>query len=97
MPVPIVATPAGKWMFLTKTGRPLRRELARDEQVTLHGAGSYVPLPPSPFEHGVVHWRVKPEICGWRLPESAVVQEALVDALTLPSGMSRMADLVAAD
>ena len=70
MPVPIVATPAGRWMFLTKTGRPLRRELAREESVTLHGDGSYVPLPPSPFEHGVVHWRVKPEVCGWRLPTS---------------------------
>lgn len=97
MPVPIVATPAGRWLFLTKPGRPLRRELAAEEQVVLHGAGSYVPLPPSSFEHGVVHWRVKPEVCGWRLPESAVVQEAIADALATPGTLSRLSELVAAD
>jgi hypothetical protein len=92
MPAPIVATPTGRWMFLTKTGQPLRSELVN--HVTLHGAGSYVPLPPSPFEHGVVHWRVKPEVCGWRLPESAVVQDALADAIAAPV---QFAELVAAD
>ena len=92
MPAPIVATPTGRWMFLTKTGQPLRSELVN--HVTLHGAGSYVPLPPSPFEHGVVHWRVKPEVCGWRLPESAVVQGALADAIAAPG---QFAELVAAD
>jgi hypothetical protein len=97
MPVPILATPAGRWMFLTKTGGPLRGELAREESVTLHGAGSYVPLPPSPFEHGVVHWRVKPEVCGWRLPESAVVQDALADALATPGRLTPVSELVAAD
>jgi len=84
-------------MFLTKTGRPLRRELTREESVTLHGAGSYVPLPPSPFEHGVVHWRVKPEVCGWRLPESAVVQDALADVLAMPGRLTHASALVAAD
>jgi hypothetical protein len=82
MPVPIIATPDGRWLFLTAAGQELCGELADAGQATLHGAGSWVPLPPSPYQHGVVHWRVKPEVCGWRLPDSRQVQEAIVGALT---------------
>jgi hypothetical protein len=28
-----------------------------------------------------VHWRVRPEVCGWQIPASHVVQDALQDAL----------------
>lgn len=82
MPVPIIATPDGRWLFLTAAGQELCGELVEAGQVALHGAGSWVPLPPSPYQHGVVHWRVKPEVCGWRLPDSGPVQEAIVGALT---------------
>ena len=97
-PVPIVATPDDRWMFLTTSGAELAGPLAEHGDVTLHKAGSWVPLPPTPVEHGVVHWRVRPEVCGWQMPASDFVQDALLDALhhqnTVPAGPAR---LVAAD
>lgn len=80
-PVPIIATPDDRWMFLTVSGTDLAGPLAEHGDVTLHQAGSWVPLPPTPVEHGVVHWRVRPEVCGWQMPESHFVQDALLDAL----------------
>ncbi|GAA2788339.1 bifunctional DNA primase/polymerase [Crossiella cryophila] len=80
-PVPIAATPTGKWLFLTTAGEPLRDALAERSDIALLGKGSWIPLPPSPFQHGVVHWRVKPQICNWNLPESHVVQDAITEAL----------------
>ncbi|MGH3435752.1 MAG: bifunctional DNA primase/polymerase [Sciscionella sp.] len=79
-PVPIVATPEGQWLFLTESGGS-RRELRDTESVILHGEGSWIPLPPTPYQHGIAHWRVKPEVCGWRLPEAELVQDAVVRAL----------------
>jgi hypothetical protein len=78
---PISATPTGSWMFPVVAGEPLCAELDRHPQVVLHGRGSWVPLPPSPYVHGVVHWRVKPEVSGWHVPRSSDVQQAVVDAL----------------
>lgn len=80
-PAPIVATPEGRWYFLTKPGQHLRAELADSGRVTLHGIGSWVPMPPTTYQHGVVHWRVKPEVCGWQLPAPELVQEALCTGL----------------
>jgi hypothetical protein len=65
--------------------------------VVLHAAGSYVPLPPTPLRHGVGHWRVRPEVCGWHMPESSTVQDALIDALTAEVTHTRPAGLVVAD
>jgi hypothetical protein len=77
-PVPIVATPDGRWYFLTSGGgQRLCSELANTALVRLHSAGSWVPMPPTTFPHGVVHWRVRPEVCGWRLPTPDLVQDAL--------------------
>lgn len=81
IPVPIIATPSDRWVFLTKAGAPHGRELAEHDDVIMHGAGSWVPLPPSSFQHGVVHWRVKPEVCGWNIPDSHTIQDALLDAI----------------
>jgi hypothetical protein len=83
LPVPIIATPTDRWVFLTVSGQQLGTELAAHEDVIVHRAGSWIPLPPTPFQHGVVHWRVKPEVCGWSIPESHTIQDALVDALAL--------------
>ena len=80
-PAPIVAMPNGRWLFLTRPSEHLPAELAEQISVQWHGNGSYIPLPPSPFQHGVVHWRVKPEVCGWQLPPAAEVQDVLVRAL----------------
>lgn len=76
-PAPIIATPDGRWYFLTAPGQRLCSELAESGQVTLHSTGSWVPMPPTTFQHGVVHWRVKPEVCGWVLPAPELVQDAL--------------------
>lgn len=81
LPAPIAATPTGRWLFPVITGEPLCAELAGHPEVVLHGRGSWIPLPPSPFVHGVVHWRVKPEVSGWHVPRSSDVQQAVLDAL----------------
>lgn len=81
VPAPIVATPAGRWLFPVVSGEGLCAGLAGRSEVVLHGRGSWIPLPPSPFVHGVVHWRVKPAVCGWTVPRSHDVQRAMVDAL----------------
>lgn len=81
-PAPIVALPSGRWLFLTTTSDRLPALLAADENVQWHGEGSWIPLPPTPFEHGVVHWRVKPAVWGWRLPTAPMVHDVLVRALS---------------
>ncbi|GAA2336600.1 bifunctional DNA primase/polymerase [Saccharopolyspora halophila] len=80
-PVPIVSTPTGDWYFLMSAGGTLSSELAERGGVRLHGNGSWVPLPPSSYPGGAVHWRVKPEVCAWKLPTSDFVQDALLEAL----------------
>jgi len=97
LPVPIMATPDDRWTFLVNAGHDLVRPLAEHGDVVLHAKGSYVPLPPTPLQHGVVHWRVRPEVCGWQMPASSVVQDALVDALTANATHARSTGLVTAD
>jgi hypothetical protein len=98
IPVPIVATPSGRWMFLVDSGENLRTDLVEHNDVRHFGKGEYIPLPPTPFQHGVVHWRVKPQICGWKLPASHVVQDALIEAIQMPALFESTAQrLVAAD
>lgn len=81
VPVPIVATPDRRWFFLTAPGHRAFPEATGAAEVTFHGAGSWVPLPPTTFPHGLAHWRVKPEVCGWRLPASELVYDALCTGL----------------
>jgi hypothetical protein len=97
VPVPIMATPDDRWTFLVNAGHELVRPLAEHDDVVLHAKGSYVPLPPTPLQHGVVHWRVRPEVCGWQMPASSTVQDALVDALTADVTRARSTGLVTAD
>jgi hypothetical protein len=94
MPVPIIGTPTGRWLFMTRSGGDIPRVLAEHSDVVVHGVGSWIPLPPTAFQHGVVHWRVRPEVSGWEIPEPNVVQDALVDALSTKSSDR---ELVAAD
>ncbi len=81
IPVPIAATPAGRWFFPVLAGGVPHPGLREDADVVLRGAGDWVPLPPSPFVPGVVHWRVKPEVCGWQVPRLDDVQYATLVAL----------------
>src|SRR5205807_9975625 len=90
LPVPIAATPRGRWLFLTAAGQSLSAELAAHQDVVLHGAGSWIPLPPSAFLHGIVHWRVRPEVCGWDLPASRIVQDALLRTVPENAGYSSL-------
>ncbi|PPK65784.1 bifunctional DNA primase/polymerase [Actinokineospora auranticolor] len=94
LPVPIIATPEHRWFFLTRSGDELVADLAANADVVHHGEGGWISLPPSPFQHGVVHWRVKPEVCGWQIPSSRVVQDALLDAIQESAG-ARTRQLVA--
>lgn len=86
LPVPIAATPDGRWFFPVLSNGVLHPLLDTQSGVLLRGAGDWVPLPPSPFVPGVVHWRVKPEVCGWRVPPLDDVQHAVVEALRVPLG-----------
>lgn len=95
MPVPIIGTPTGRWLFLIQSGGPVPETLADHDDVVVHGAGSWVPLPPTQFHHGVVHWRVRPEVCGWQIPAARVVQDALLDAIATRSRSAR--ELVTAE
>jgi hypothetical protein len=98
MPVPIIATPTGRWIFLTKPGHRVADALAGQGDVVVHGKDSWVPLPPTQFQHGVVHWRVRPEVCGWQIPEAHVVQDALLDAIaTRAAGAATRQLVVSAD
>jgi hypothetical protein len=95
LPVPIAATPSGRWLFLTEAGEKLHSELAGNADIVLHTAGSFIPLPPSTFLQGIVHWRVRPEVCGWDLPASRVVQDAMLRAVPEKVGYG-YSDLLAA-
>jgi hypothetical protein len=79
--VPIAATPEGRWLFLTQPARRDRTELCGGADVQVHGKGSWIPIPPSLYGHGIVHWRVKPQVCGWQLASAEVVQDAVAKVL----------------
>jgi len=95
-PAPIAATPSGRWLFPVVAGEPLCSDLDAHPEVQLHAHGSWVPLPPSPFGHGVVHWRVKPDVSGWHVPRSTDVQQAVLDALYTPRLASASTAVLAA-
>lgn len=97
MPVPIIGTPEGRWLFLTRPVDHLADELTAHDGVTVHSSGSWIPLPPTQFEHGVAHWRVHPEVCGWQFPQARVVQDALLDASARLATAAHPNQLVTAD
>lgn len=81
VPVPIAATPSGRWLLPVLGGAAMHREFDAHPEVVLHAEGGWVPLPPSPCLPGVVHWRVKPAVCGWELPRLDEVTDAVLAAL----------------
>ncbi|ROT31399.1 bifunctional DNA primase/polymerase [Micromonospora sp. HM5-17] len=78
---PIAATPGGRWMFLVSPGETLRPELDESLYVIRHGAGSWIPAPPTRLPEGTVRWVHSPEESRWRLPDPHRVQDILLDAL----------------
>ncbi len=85
---PVAATPTGRRMFLVRPGDPLLPELDNSLDVVRHGAGSWLPAPPSRMPEGRVRWIVSPDEVSWRLPDSYALQRLLVDAVSvrLPHG-----------
>ncbi|MER7164739.1 bifunctional DNA primase/polymerase [Micromonospora sp. NPDC000207] len=90
---PVVVTPTGGWMFLVRPGDPLRPELEYGFHVVRHGTGSWIPAPPTRLPEGPVRWAVAPEQARWQLPDSYLVQNALIDSLRA-TGVTFPAELV---
>jgi Bifunctional DNA primase/polymerase, N-terminal len=80
---PVLRAPTGGAMFLLRTGGPLDPELAARADVVLHGAGSWIAVPPTRTPAGRLRWIVAPQQCSWRLPDPEPLQRRL---LTLPAG-----------
>jgi len=78
---PVMITPHGHWIFLMSPGTPLRGELAERDDIVHHGAGSWVPAPPTVLPEGPVRWHISPRQVGWQLPDSNETQKALLSAL----------------
>ncbi|MEU7961527.1 MULTISPECIES: bifunctional DNA primase/polymerase [Micromonospora] len=78
---PVVVTPTGRWMFLVRPGDPLRPELEHCFHVVRHGTGSWIPAPPTRLPEGPVRWAVAPEQARWRLPDSYLLQNTLIETL----------------
>jgi bifunctional DNA primase/polymerase-like protein len=81
---PVAVTGVGRWMFLVRPFAMLRPELATRPDVVLHGAGSWVPAPPTWTNEGPVRWLVDPEEVHWRLPDAVALQAKLTRALSVP-------------
>ncbi|GIE76190.1 DNA primase [Actinoplanes philippinensis] len=78
---PVAVTAAGRWIFLVRPGSTLRPELEHRLDVVRHGAGSWIPAPPSRMPEGPVRWEIHPARTQWRLPASDEVQDRLAAAL----------------
>lgn len=78
---PLAATPIGRWWFPVSLGGPALADRVASAGVVLHGVGSWVIAPPSECADGLVHWRVNPSVCGWRLPEPQLVHSAAAEAV----------------
>ncbi|GGK19676.1 hypothetical protein GCM10010124_10360 [Pilimelia terevasa] len=97
---PLATTPGGRWMFFLAAGARLRPELDGHPDVLLHGAGSWVPAPPTRLLEGPVRWSVTPTEVNWRLPDPYAVQALVADALSAPparrGALPRLAQAMAA-
>jgi hypothetical protein len=79
---PVAATPYGSSLFFVHASdEPVHPELASPARAHLHGAGSWLPLPPTACEGVPYRWRVAPSATEWKLPTSADVQRVLVRTL----------------
>ncbi|WP_435829221.1 bifunctional DNA primase/polymerase [Pseudonocardia alni] len=79
--VPVAATPEGTWWFPMSPRHALPAELSLHTDVVLHTDGIGVVAPPTERPEGWVQWRVAPARVGYRVPEAAVVVEAVCDAV----------------
>lgn len=68
------------WLFLVTPGSPGIPDLPRGVEIHLHGAGSWVLLPPTPTLGGSASWVARQ--ADLRLPHSLTLQWSAVRALT---------------
>jgi hypothetical protein len=68
------------WLFFVTPGSPGIPDLPRGVGVQLHGAGGWVPLPPTSLPGGAVRWVNRPSQL--KLPHSLNLQWALVRAVS---------------
>jgi hypothetical protein len=78
---PIALLPTRRWMFFVRSGSMLRPELEHRLDIVQHGAGSWVPAPPTLLAEGSVRWHLSPQQVGWTLPAATDVQQAMMAAL----------------
>jgi hypothetical protein len=78
---PIAVMPGGRWLFLVRSGLNLRPELKHRTDIVAHGAGSWIPAPPTVLPQGQVRWLLSPRQLGWALPDPEEVQQAMISAL----------------
>jgi hypothetical protein len=62
---PVAVLPDGQWLFFVEVGTPPSDELL-DRNVRHYGAGSWVPLPPTPIGEYPITWHTDPASAGWR-------------------------------
>jgi hypothetical protein len=77
---PLAATPSGRWWFPVALGGPELPEYLTEAGMVRHSTASWVIAPPSECADGLVHWRVNPSACGWRLPPGELVMTAGAEA-----------------
>lgn len=90
-PGPVLRAPTGGVMFLLRTGGQLCSELAGRADVVLHGAGSWIAVPPTRTPAGRLRWVVAPPECGWHLPDPEPLQHRLLTPLAGPESTSAFA------
>jgi len=78
---PIALLPTRRWMFFVRSGSMLRPELDHRLDIVQHGAGSWVPAPPTLLAEGSVRWHLSPQQVSWHLPPATEVQRAMLTAL----------------
>ena len=88
---PVAVTPTGRWMFLVEPGETLRPELSAQLDIVLHGAGSWIPAPPTRTPGGRIRWETHPAVTGWQLPNPFAVQKVLVSHLQPSSRVATFA------
>jgi hypothetical protein len=78
---PIATMPGARWLFFVRKGLRLRPELAHRPDIVGHGAGSWIPAPPTVLPEGQVRWLISPRQLDWHLPDPDEVQRAMLSAL----------------
>jgi hypothetical protein len=72
---PVAVLPGGRWLFFVEAGESPTGPPVRN--IRAHGAGSWVPLPPTRIGDDSVRWHIDPASVNWRLARRGWVESAL--------------------